>query len=226
MSEKVLSIVIPCFNKFNFTNSCLADLSKLPDTHQLVVIDNGSTDETQTKLQGSTEITYYRNDENLGFSKACNIGHNLSTAPNVMFLNNDIRVKENHSTWTQPIIDKCNDGLVGPTMGLLDDNLNFVKEANAYLNGNSYMSGWCLSSSKEIWNKLIINNYIGPFDERYGKAYFEDTDVSFFARKLGISMHVVDIPVVHFGKQTSKQLNTYELYTKARDIFVQKWGKK
>ena len=223
--NKILSIVIPVYNKLPFTLSCLKDLSKLPNSHEIVLIDNGSIDDTQKKLEGSKEITYYRNGENEGFSKACNKGYSLSTAPNVMFLNNDIRVKENHSTWTQPIIDKCNDGLVGPTMGLLDDNLNFVKEANAYLNGNSYMSGWCIAASKEIWNKLIINNYTGPFSEEYF-CYFEDTDTSFLARKLSIPMHVVDIPVVHFGKQTSKQLNTYELYTKARKIFVEKWGKK
>lgn len=234
--NKILSIATCVYNKWSFTKKYLEDLSKLPNTHEIIIVDNGSIDDTQKNLQGSTEIIYYRFDENFGFSKGSNRAYNLSTAPNVMFLNNDIRVKENHSSWTQPIIDKCNDGLVGPTMGLLDDNLNFIKEANAYLDGNSYMSGWCLTASKNIWSKLEITHSISGAsvdkidgtDEIFSEeffAYFEDTDLSFRAKKLSIPMYVVDVPVVHFGRQTSNQLNTYKLYKKSREIFVKKWGK-
>ena len=120
-------------------------------------------------------------------------------------------------------------------MGQLDDNLNFIREANQVLPGKSYMSGWCIASSKYIGNKLdiprkfplLINNTNIPqiFSEEFGKAYFEDTDLSFRARELGIKFEVVDIPVVHFGKQTSKQLNTYQLYKTAREVFIKKWKK-
>ena len=118
----------------------------------------------------------------------------------------------------------------------MDDNLNFIKEANAYLDGNSYMSGWCLTASKNIWSKLEITHSISGAsvdkidgtDEIFSEeffAYFEDTDLSFRAKKLSIPMYVVDVPVVHFGRQTSNQLNTYKLYKKSREIFVKKWGK-
>lgn len=233
MSSKKLSIVILCYNKWNFTKSCLDDLSKLPSDHEIIVVDNASTDETQSQLQNNNDIVYYRNEKNSGFAAGCNIGYGLSTAPNVLFLNNDIRVKHSHDKWTQPIIDLCPDGLVGPTMGLLDKDLNFVKEANRVLLGNSYMSGWCLGASKDIWNKLEIPRntafttervYPQIFSEKYGIAYFEDTDLSFRAKNLNIKMQIVDVPVVHFGKQTSKQLNTYALYNNARKIFIKNWS--
>jgi GT2 family glycosyltransferase len=221
-----LSIVVLCYNKWNFTKSCLDDLSKLPKDHEIVVIDNASSDETKSQLEDSKEIVYHRNEQNLGFAAGSNLGYSISSAPNVMFLNNDIRVKFNHSTWTQEIINKCDYGLIGPTMGTLDSNLNFIKEANSYLDTPfSYLSGWCISSSKENWNKLIINDYLGPFSQEFGLAYFEDTDLSFRARKLEIPMVITDIPVVHFGKVSSQQLNTYSLYKSAREIFVNKWGR-
>jgi len=242
--NKVLSIVIPVWNKFNFTRSCLKDLTQLPSDHEIIIVDNASTDETQSVLQDAKEIVYHRNEANLGFAKACNIGYGLASAPNILFLNNDIRVSSNHTNWTAPLIEKCPEGLVGPTMGQLDKNLNFVQEANRILPGNSYMGGWCLASSREIWSKLWIPrsetraqtaSQIQPgettkvppqiFSEEFGLAYFEDTDLSFRARKLGIQMIVVPIPVVHFGKQTSKQINTHKLYTEARQIFVKKWSK-
>lgn len=228
---KNLSIVIPVYNNFNFTKSCINDLLKLPEDHEIIVVDNGSTDETKTYFDGNKEIIYIRNEQNLGFAKASNIGYGLSTSDNVLFLNNDIRVKSDYDSWTKEIIKLCPNGLVGPTMGQLDNNLNFVQEANKLLTGKSYMSGWCLGASKQIWEKLkikrpAIKTDIVPqiFSEEFGIAYFEDTDLSFRARKLGISMQVVDIPVVHFGRQTSKKLNTHQLYTKARQIFIKKWG--
>jgi len=231
--SKVLSIVIPVWNKFNFTRACLGDLIQLPDDHEIIIVDNASTDETEQVLSNAKQVIYKRNNENLGFAKACNIGYSLATAPNVLFLNNDIRVQSNFTDWTKPLIEACPRGLVGPTMGQLDKNLNFVQEANHKLTGNSYMGGWCLAASREIWSKLHMPREVTQtgmpaaqiFSEEFGIAYFEDTDLSFRARKLGIKMEVVPVPVVHFGKQTSKQLNVHKLYSQARQIFVKKWGK-
>ncbi len=234
-----LSIVIPVYNKFNFTKSCLQDLSHLPNNHEIVIVDNASSDETNKELEGMCEHTnmnliYVKNSHNYGFAKACNIGYSISTGRNVLFLNNDIRVKSNYTNWTQQIIMNCDDALVGPTMGQLDNNLNFVQEANKILGGKSYMSGWCLGSSKQNWKKLDIMRtpvyehdcHISQiFSEEYGLAYFEDTDLSFRAKQLNIPFKVIDLPVIHFGKMTSRQLNTHKLYSDARKIFIDKWKK-
>ncbi len=222
---KKLSIVVPCYNRWNFTKSCLNDLSRLPNDHEIIVVDNASTDETNDQLAGSKEIVYIRNLSNQGFAKACNKGYYNSSAPNVLFLNNDIRVKSNHEDWTRPLIEKCDSGLVGPTMGQLDKDLNFVQEANKVLTGNSYMSGWCLASSRNIWNKLDISGNKEIFSEEFF-CYFEDTDLSFRAKELGITLIVQEVPVVHFGKVSSKQLNTHQLYLNARNIFIKKWIKR
>lgn len=218
-----LSIVILAFNKFKFTKSCLNDLSYLPNDHEIIIIDNNSTDETKEQLESSEEITYIRNNENLGFAKGCNQGYRISKADTVLFLNNDIRVNDNKSNWTDNILQYTDKYLVSPTMGLLDKDLSFVKEENKTLTGNSYLSGWCLASSKNNFNKLDLGE--GQiFNEKFN-FYFEDTDLSFRARKLGIPMKVVEIPVSHFGKVSSKQLNVSALYSKAREVFIKQWKK-
>jgi O-antigen biosynthesis protein len=233
MIKKTFSVVIPVYNKFAFTKSCLQDLSKLPADHEIIIVDNGSTDETRANLEFSKEINYYRNEKNYGFAQACNRGYSITTAPNVLFLNNDIRVKSNYSDWTQPLLKECPHAIVGPTMGQLDSQMNFVQEANRMLPGTSYLSGWCIASSKNIWDKLEIrrdplalydqNQFPQIFSEEFGLAYFEDSDASLRARQLGIPLKVVEVPVVHFGKVSSKQLNTYQLYKQAQHIFIKKW---
>lgn len=228
---KKLSIVIPVFNKWNFTKSCINDLMQLPEDIEIIIIDNASSDETNQNLveldrsRQMRNFVHVRNEENVFHSKACNQGYALATSDNVLFMNNDIRVRSNHSTWTQNIIDACKDNeIAGPTMGLLDKGLNFVKEANQVLEGNSYIGGWCLAANKKTLSKLDFGtNQI--WSERY-PMYFNDADLSFRARKLGIKLSVISLPdVVHFGKVSAVQLNIGKLYTEGRTVFLKDWDK-
>lgn len=226
MPNKILSICVPVFNKYNYTKYCLNDLLKLPDNHEIIVIDNGSTDETQKELKNNSRIKYLRQDTNLGFAKACNIGYKNSISPNVMFLNNDIKIKSDYKSWTNIIINSLeNNNIIGPTGGMIDikNDFKFLYETNDDKKQINYMSGWCLSAKKEVFDKLIINNYDGPFSEEFGKAYYEDTDLSFRANNFGFTFKLVDIPIIHIGKISSNQINTYELYNNARKIFLNKW---
>jgi len=198
---------------------------------QIIVVDNAGPDDTEARMQPFLErsnFLYAKNESNYGFGRACNIGYSLSKAENILFLNNDIRVIKssnilNHENWTDELLKYADTHIVGPTMGQLDTKLNFVKEANQELkNDYSYMSGWCLCASKNVFSRLDISGNGQIFDEQFF-VYFEDTDLSFRARELGIQMKIVELPVVHFGKVSSKQLNTYQLFTKSREIFINKW---
>lgn len=227
----MLSIVIPVYNKFSFTKSCLSDLFKLPkDTHEIIVVDNGSADDTEQELRKIKEnnFVYLRNDENKGFSSAVNRGYNNSKYDNVCFLNNDIRVKSNYSDWTKTIIDNIDDNsLVGPTAGYVDpkNDYQFVYETNDPKKPINYMSGWCLSANKKVFSKFIEGNSTGPFNDELFFCFFEDTNMGLMARKLGIKFKIIDIPVVHFGHISAKQLNISKLYNDSRKIFLKKWSK-
>jgi GT2 family glycosyltransferase len=221
-----LSIIIPVFNKLNFTKSCLNDLFHLPeDTYEIIIVDNASEDETEKYCSEIVRrnFIYLRNERNLFHSKACNIGYTFAKGKNILFINNDIKVKSNHNNWTDELIKNCQDAIVSPTMGLLDNKLNFVKEANNELKGNSYLSGWFLASSKENWEKLNSGN--GEiFDERY-PFYWNDTNLSFSAREKDILLKVLPVPIVHFGKISASQLNINKLYNEGRQVFLKDWEK-
>ena len=227
-----LSIVIPVFNKWNFTKSCLKDLNLLSEDHEIIIIDNASSDETNKEMPKLIEelkasnskgptVRYVKNDVNTFHSKACNQGAQLAQGQYILFLNNDIRVRTNHSAWTKQLIEACDStgGLVGPTMGLLDKNLNFVKEANEQLEGNSYLGGWLIAARKDVWEKVGYWNEEFPF-------YFNDTDLSFRARKQQIPITVVALAdVAHFGKVSAAQINIPKLYQEGRNVFLKKWAR-
>lgn len=247
-----LSIVIPVYNNWNFTKTCLKDLAKLPDDHEVILIDNGSTDTTRKSTSlwtnpfvmvdqihadhpGSPgvdrpkELLVVQNKDNKGFAKSSNQGFVLASGDCVLFLNNDIKVQSNFEDWTKDLIQKAEEtgGLVGPTGGLLDDKLNFVKETNKKVDGNFYMSGWCLCARRDVFQSLVLdaNEFKGPFIEEFG-TYFEDTDLGFRAEEAGIPMEIVSVPVMHFGKMTSRKLNLSQLYHGAKGKFVNKWASK
>lgn len=235
--DKTVSIVIPVFNKWNFTKSCLNDLMKLSDDHEIIIINNASTDETGDELNKLTEewakdpkrpyLHHFNNSENTFHSRACNQGYQQAVGKYVIFLNNDIRVKSNHENWTKVFTDACDstNGIVGPTMGLLDKQLNFVKEANQQLEGNSYLGGWCIGAKREAWEKLRIGETHQIWNEEF-PFYFNDTDLSFRARKKSVPLTVITLPdVVHFGKISAAQINIPKLYNEGRKVFLKKWSK-
>lgn len=218
---KNISIVMPVFNKVLYTISAINSLCSIPEI-ELIIIDNASTDNTQEEIKklNKNNIVYIKNNENLFHSEACNQGYRLASNKTVLFLNNDIKVSSND--WISNLIDKSNDYIVSPTMGQLDDKLNFVREANEELKGYSYLSGWCISSSKDNWNKLDIDGTGQIWNEKY-PFYFNDVDLSFRARKANVPLKVIGLPIGHFKKVSAKQLNIPKLYAEGREVFLKDW---
>jgi len=223
-----VSVITPIFNKWLFTKSYLDDMIKLPSDVEIIIVDNASSDETQDSIKSYLDkyphkIKYIRNSENTGFSKACNSGLKSAIGNKILFLNNDIKVRNNFSSWIYNLSERCTDNnLVGPTGGAIDmtNGFNFLYETNSPTKPINYMSGWCLMMSREVCNKIATDGKI--FDEDFF-AYYEDTSLGMKSHQLGIKFCLVDIPVVHFGKISSKQLNTYALYKQSKEIFMEKW---
>jgi len=221
-----LSIVIPVYNNFKFTNSVLKWFKNRND-FEIIIVNNASTDNTKTELENMKlsmdNLISIHNEINIGFGGAVNLGISKAKSDYVLILNNDIMIATSSDSWLLSLIS--NDALVGPTGGFLDNNLNFKYETENPNDKINYMSGWCLCAHKMIWNKLILPECSGPFDNKTYFCYFEDTDLSFRAAKLGIPFKMVKIPVFHIGKQTSKKLNTTQLFTESKKKFIKKWKK-
>lgn len=94
-AEPDMSIVIVCWNNKKYLEPCLRSLfaSKLESHYEVVVVDNGSTDGTQSMLvELFPEVDLIQNTENVGLGRAQNQGIEATHGRYVLLLNDDTLV--------------------------------------------------------------------------------------------------------------------------------------
>ncbi len=86
-----VSIVIPVYNKFEYTDACLRSLAEHSGevSFETIVVDDCSSDVTAERLSLISGIRVLRNTQNLGFIGSCNAGAQVAKGDFVLFLNND-----------------------------------------------------------------------------------------------------------------------------------------
>ncbi|MEI7463093.1 MAG: glycosyltransferase family 2 protein, partial [Candidatus Taylorbacteria bacterium] len=198
-----VSIIISVFNKWKYTYNCLKSLKEnLADiSFEVVIVDDGSTDETKKMVEKIKNAVYIKNKKNYGFVGSCNSGAKRARGEYLVFLNNDTIVKKN---WLNALLDTFqsnkNIGLAGSKLIYPDGRLQEAggivwKNGNAcnygrygnpndpefnYLKDVDYCSGASIMLRKNVFEKL------GGFDEIFSPGYYEDTDLAFKVRRLGL----------------------------------------
>lgn len=114
----LVSIIIPVYNRLKYTQNCIASLQetlKGRDDVEIIVVDNGSTDGTRAylaKLPPPFRAIY--SPENLGYSRANNLGARSARGKYLVFLNNDTVATANWLEALLAVVGKDeNTGIVG-----------------------------------------------------------------------------------------------------------------
>lgn len=196
------SIVIPVYNHFAHTLACLRALAEHPPhaTCEIIVVDDGSSDETPMALPGIAGLRFHRRRENGGFIAACNEGATLARGEFLVFLNNDTVPQPG---WLDALLQTFDEhadaGLVGAQFLYPDGRLqeaggvvfadgsgwNYGRFESpqdprfAYLRDADYVSGAAIVIPRALFEQA------GGFDPRYAPAYYEDTDLAFAVRAAG-----------------------------------------
>jgi O-antigen biosynthesis protein len=216
-----ISVIIPVFNKFNLTYDCVASLVETAPkaSYEVIIVDDGSADETllaSLLLQGARVI---RNSSNLGFLRSCNAGAAKAKGRYLHFLNNDTLLKPAALDAlvdvfrTRPLAGIAGSKLVFPDGTLqeaggiiwqLGDGWNWGRGGDPknprfdHVRNADYVSGASLMIPAELFAAL------DGFDETFAPAYYEDTDLCFRVRAAG--REVIYQPrseVVHLEGQSS-----------------------
>jgi len=205
-----ISVIIPVFNKIQFTINCLESISKVynrENNFEVIVVDNASSDGTKEYLQFA-EIIYpnlrvISNTKNIGFAKANNQAVKEAGGDYVLFLNNDTEVQNGWLDKLILIIENDNSvGAVGCKLLYPDGNIQhagvvimedkaspeapliayhvYYKDPANLPEANQLRTYQSLTAACLLVRKSAFGSVDG-FDEEYWNGY-EDVDLCF---KLG-----------------------------------------
>ncbi len=239
------SIIIPVFNKVEYTFQCLRSLLREIDVDEteIIVVNNASRDETKEVLaRFGALVRVIDNAENRGFVDACNQGAAAAAGEFLVFLNNDTAVQPG---WLKHLLETMdNDARVGAVGSMFLYPDGSIQEAGAIVwkTGAAFHYGWGAAADDRRYNfarevdycsgaSLLIRREIferlGGFDRRFAPAYYEDADLCFGVRSLGYKVIYQPMSrVVHDEGATAgtdPQGGFKRFQTINREKFFDKW---
>jgi N-acetylglucosaminyl-diphospho-decaprenol L-rhamnosyltransferase len=213
------TVVIPVLNQLHYTQQCVASLlAHGVDPTALLIIDNGSTDDTPAWLASRPELRSVRNPVNLGCGGAWTQGALLSERDWVVLLNNDIVCGHNVIQAQLDAADRHGLAVVSPSLveGDLDYDLDaFAAEFLTRMRGtirHGWFHGVCFSVRRTVFQKI---GYLDTDRLLYGRE-----DAEFLARcaRHGLSVGTVgDAVLHHFGMITQNALKKEQGVTRFGD---------
>lgn len=243
-----ISIVVLTFNRWDLTAQCLEsifDCSDYPGEFEVVVADNGSTDETLEQLGlwalKEPRLKCVPNGANLGFSAGNNCGVAAASGDYLVILNNDTVITRG---WLLTMIRHFQRnpklGLLGPVTNNIGNEArigtitytsleNMPKAAKPYtlthlaaLYPLRTAAFFCVMLPRAVWNA------VGTLDENYGRGFFEDDDYCRRIEQAGWDIGCAeDVFVHHHLSATFNQVLPAEkqvLFEKNKRYYESKWG--
>ena len=187
-----ISIVIVLWNQAHLTLRCLRAIAAAGGpSREIILVDNGSTDETASLLERLDGARVIRSPENLGFLRGCNRGAAEARGRAILLLNSDAFLRPDALAAAMETLDSAADiAAVGARLllpsGRLQEAGSLVWADGSclgYLRGEApeafaamfrrdvdYCSGACLLIRRDLWEQL------GGLDEAFAPAYYEETD--------------------------------------------------
>jgi N-acetylglucosaminyl-diphospho-decaprenol L-rhamnosyltransferase len=90
----VIDVVVPVYERYELTRSCLEHLSGQSAEHRVIVVDDGSRDGSPRRLRKEwPQVTLLELADNGGYTNAVNHGVGAGDGEYVVLLNNDVELR-------------------------------------------------------------------------------------------------------------------------------------
>jgi O-antigen biosynthesis protein len=240
-SPKV-SIIVPVYNGAHHTLRCLRALSfdrSVP--FEVIVFDDGSTDETSLLLQCFENLVVARSEQNFGSIKAINTAAKMAKGQFLLLLNNDATLISGSIADAVSVFhDEKDVGAVGARIVQAD---GLLQEAGCIIFQDGTTNGYLRFCQSEDPRAMFMREVdycsaifllvrtelfleLDGFDEIYAPAYFEETDFCMKLRTRGLRMiYDPSILVEHFEFGSHQSASGRKLIAERKPIFLKRWEK-
>ena len=240
----MISVIIVNWNAGQQLTSCVRSVVNLSKglVQKVVVVDNGSTDDSLVHISTIKNVEIIKAEENLGFGRACNLGASRCSSEYIVLLNPDAEVYESTFDDLRGYLSSGmpqSVGIVG--IQLVDETGHIARSCTrvpgpgAFVAGTlgvdrifpklgHFMSDWPHDESRTVDHVIgafylvrrDVFNSLGGFDERFF-LYLEDLDLSLRAKKAGWdTVFLANIKAFHAGGGTSRQIKARRLFYATR----------
>lgn len=236
-----VSVIILSYNAAAEIKVCLESLKdSVPESYEIIVIDNGSDDGTAEYLKVQNGIKLICNDVNIGYPAGYNRGIQAANAQNdIMLLHNDAIVMPNSLFWLRMGLYEAEN--VAGTGSISNFAQNYQQIGEVYESPEDYLkygilhnipmerpyerklrlTGLALMLKREILEK------IGMFDECFSPGNCEEDDLCYRMIDAGYQLLLCrNSFVYHFGTESllKKMGDASHLMEISAEKFKKKWG--
>ena len=204
------SVVIPTYGNKGvmLTQECLESMKILQHEREVIVVDDGSSEddlEELTRICDIHGVALYHNEQNQGFAKTCNVGMQRANGVVVILLNNDVRMLGPSLDLLADAVQISNAGVMG--IRLLYPNYTIQHAGQFFVPNGNYFDHYCRHEPRYAPQAIVFKSRlvsgacyaihrrvieaIGFFDENFSMAV-EDVDYSLSCLELGA-------PVIYNG---------------------------
>lgn len=225
-----VSVIIPTSNSKQLVIQCLYSIARaVYQNLEIIVVDNASSDGTSNLiLERFPNVKILRSERNLGYAIGNNLGIRNSSGTYLILLNDDTLVDPH-------FISGLIEGMEAEPRAALGSCKIYgmrgkvLQYAGGFMSKTGYpiMRG-CWEEDKGQYDRLeevewasgacmvIRRKYleeIGLFDESF-RFYYEDTDLSFRARKAGYKvLYIPMASIKHYGSATTSRHRRYQVFS-------------
>jgi len=222
------SVVMVVHNGLATTRACLESLRATDEPFALVVVDNGSTDDTPRWFRDfphAWPLRYARNDDNGSVLAAFNQAWRLTTTEFVCLLHNDTTMLE--PAWLTRLLTPLTSreiglsGLYGVKRIRRDGRYSGRTIVHSLAEGPTVRAPWeevAVVDGVCLCLRRPTLEAIGGIDEGYGFFHGYDRDLSFAVRESGRRCVVVHAPFHHAGGATRTRQFATEPDREAHDL--------
>jgi GT2 family glycosyltransferase len=222
-----VSVIVPTWNGRPLLEVSLAAMAtqRFRD-FELIVVDNGSSDDTVTWLRACYPAArVVQLPENRGFAEAVNAGMRIAQGDIVALLNNDTEAAPD---WLERLVcaldanpgigfcaskvlnfyDRDRIDSAGDMLGLLADQIGHGEQDGPAFDQPRPVLSACAAAAAYRRELFAV---VGLFDERF-VSYLEDVDIGIRAQYAGYSaLYVPDAVVYHMVSATARRMNDRKL---------------